>query len=68
MTYVDESCLVYQHKDVNKIEQSLDKFFSNICDWFLDEKVSIHLRKDKTKGILFDTKQKLSEASSLDIR
>ena len=25
--YVDDPCLVYQHKDVSKIEQNLNKFF-----------------------------------------
>lgn len=30
--YADDSCLVYQHKDVNKIERNLNKSFSNIFD------------------------------------
>ena len=30
--YVDDSSLVYQHKDVTKIEQNLNKNFPNICD------------------------------------
>ena len=34
--YADDSCLVYQHKDVSKIEQILNKNFLNICDWFVD--------------------------------
>ena len=32
--YADDSCLVYQHKDVKVIEQQLNKDFSNLCDWF----------------------------------
>ena len=54
--YADDSCLVYQHKDVRKIEQILNKNFSNICDWFVDNKLSIHFGEDKSKCILFGTK------------
>ena len=51
LLYADDSCLVYQHKEVDKIEQELTKNFSNICEWFLDNKLSIHFREDKTKSI-----------------
>ena len=30
--YADDSYLVYRHNDVSKIEQNLNKNFSNICD------------------------------------
>ena len=66
--HADDSCLVYQHHDVSIIEQNLNKNFSDICDWFVDNKLSIHFREDKTKCILFVTKQKLNKAGSLDIR
>ena len=66
--YEDDSCLVYQHKDVSKIEQNLNKNFADICDWFVDDKLSIHFGEGKTKCILFGTKQKLNKTSCLDIR
>ena len=44
--YADGSCLVYQHKNISKIEQNLNKHFSNICDWFVDNKLSIHFGED----------------------
>ena len=47
--YPDDSWLVYQHNNVSKIEQSLNKSFSNICDWFIKNKLSIYFREDKTK-------------------
>ena len=50
--YADDSCLVYQSKDLNKIERNLNKNFSDVCDWFVDNKLSIHLGEDKTKCIL----------------
>ena len=40
--YADDSCLVYQHKDVQEIGRNLNKNFSNVCDWFVDNKLSIH--------------------------
>ena len=54
--YADDSCLVYQHKDAIKIEQILNKNFSNICNWFVNSKLSIHFGVDKTKCVLFSTK------------
>ena len=54
--YADDSCLVYQHKDVKEKERNLNKNFSDVCDWFVDNKLSIHFEEDKTKCILFGTK------------
>ena len=36
----------------------LNKDFNNICNWFVDNKLSIHLGEDKTKCILFAPKYK----------
>ena len=66
--YEDDSCLVYQHKDVSKIEQNLNKDFSIICDWFVNIKLSIHFGENKTKCILFSTKQKLNKTEGLNIK
>ena len=56
--YADDSCLVCQHKDINDIEKQLNIDFSNICDWFVDNKLSIHFGLDKTKLILLASKIK----------
>ena len=56
--YADDTCLVCQHKDINKIENQLNEDFCNICDWFVDNKLSIHFGEDKTKSILFASKFK----------
>ena len=56
--YADDSCLVCQHEDINEIEKQLNVDFSNICDWFVDNKLSIHFGEDKTKSILFVSKFK----------
>ena len=36
--YTEDSCLIYQHKDIAKIEKILNEEFENICDWFVDNK------------------------------
>ena len=56
--YADNSCLACQHKDNNEIEKQLNINFSNICDWLVDNKLSIQFGEDKTKPILFASKFK----------
>ena len=56
--YADDTCLVCQHEDINKIENQLNEDFCNICDWFVDNKLSIHFGEDKTKSVLFASKFK----------
>ena len=51
--YADDACLLFQHKDLERIKEELSKNFSNICDWFVDNKLSIHFVEDKTKSIPF---------------
>ena len=51
--YADDMGLIFQHKEINIIEQLLNRNFSNICDWFVDNKLRIHFVEDKTKLILF---------------
>ena len=46
----------YPHKD-----------FANLCEWFVDKKLSIYFGEDKTKCILFGSKQKLKNAGKLNI-
>ena len=53
LLYTDDSCLKYQYKDIRKIGQILKKDFENICNWFVDNKLSVHFGDDKTKSILF---------------
>ena len=41
---------------------------TSLCNWFVDNKLSIHFEEDKTKCILFGTKKWLKKDSNLDIR
>ena len=62
--YADDSCLVFEEKDVIKIEKQLNGDFKNICEWFVNNRLSIHFGEDKTKSILFVSKRKIPKISS----
>ena len=66
--YADDTCLVCQHKDINKIENQLNENFWNICDWFVDNKLSIYFGEDKIKSILFASKFKRKNTKKLLIK
>ena len=66
--YVDDSYLMYQHRDVEKIEKQLNKDLENVCDWFVDSKLRIHLGEDKTKSILFASKHKIKTERKLNVK
>ena len=60
--------MLYQHKDLDQINKELTKTFCNICDGFVDNKLSIHFGDDKTKFILFSTKNKKKKIGTLEIK
>ena len=68
LLYADDTCLIFRHNDIKEIEIQLNKNFSLICDWFVDNKLSIHFGEDKTKSILFSSKRKIKKASPLNIK
>ena len=66
--YAGDCSLTFQHKDVHTIGHHLNKDFANLCERFIDNnKLSIHLDEDKTKCILFSSKQKLKNTERLNI-
>ena len=65
--HANDSCLVCQHKDINEIEKQLKVDFSNICDWFVDNKLSIHFGEDNSKSVLFSSKFKNKNIKKLNM-
>ena len=59
--YADDTCIFYQYEDVKKIEYVLNIEFSSLCQWFIDNKLSIHFGDNKSKSILFSKTQCLGE-------
>ena len=66
-TVHSDSGSTFQDKDVHTIEHQLNKDSSNLCEWFVDNKLSTHLGEDKTKCILFGSKHKLKNDGKLNI-
>ena len=63
--YADGSCLVFQEKYVIEIKKKINEGFANICEWFVDNILSIHFGEDKTKSILFAPKRKIKRVPKL---
>ena len=53
---------------IAKIERIPNEDFENICDWFVDNKLSIHFGDDETKTILFVSKRRAKNICKLIIR
>ena len=66
--YADDTCISFMHKIVKTIENELNKDFNSLCDWFVDNKLSIHFGEDKTKTILFSPKNLRKGADKIVIR
>ena len=69
LLYTDDSCLMYQHTDVEEIENQLNKVFENVCNWFVDDKLSMDFGERKTKCIFFffAGKRKIKSERKLNI-
>ena len=66
LLYADDTCIVFQHKSAIEIERQLIRDFWSLCDWFVDNKLSINFGQDKTKSILLGIKHKLRNVKSLN--
>ena len=53
--YVDNNSILYQDKNVGEMENVLNKIFANVCEWFIDNKLSFHF--GETKYTLFSKKK-----------
>ena len=51
-----------------QIEKRLNEDFESLCDWFIDNKLSIHFGEDKTKPILFASKRRAKNIRQSDIK
>ena len=66
--YPNDTCLSFQRNDLERIKELLTKNFSDIFDWFLENKLSIHFREDKTKSILFSNRHRKRKIGTLEIQ
>ena len=68
LLYVDDTCLIYTGKDIQKIEEQLNSDFTSLCEWFIDNKLSVHFGEEKKKSILFGTKRQLKDQRDLNLK
>ena len=61
--YADVTCLTFQLEKWKKLK--ID--FYRLCDWLINNKLSIHLGEGKTKSILFGTKLNIKRVELLNI-
>ena len=59
LLYADDTCIMYTGKDIKMIKGQLNTDLSSPCDWFIDNKLSVHFGEEKTKSILFGNKRQL---------
>ena len=55
----EDSCLIFQHEDVDEIKKVLNSNFENIFDCFVSNELSIPVCEDNTKSILFASQPKI---------
>ena len=67
LLYVDDTCLVFLHRNIKTIEEHLNRDFSTLVDWLVDNKLSVYFCEDKTKSILFPPKHRSSSMRQIDI-
>ena len=67
LLYADDSVLLFTHKNVDVINDQLNRDFNSLCEWFVDNKLSIHFGEEKTKSILFTSKHKIKKVGNLTI-
>ena len=67
LLYADYTCVAFQHRDIKTIEEHLNRDFSTLVDWFVDDKLSIYFGEEKTKSILFSAKHRSRSIGQIDI-
>ena len=67
LLYAENTCLIFQHKDIKTIEEHLNRNFSALLVWFLDNKLSLNFGEGKTKSILFSSKYRSRTIGQIDI-
>ena len=49
--YANDTYILYSHQNVRLIERNLNYDFNSLCEWFIDNNLSIPFWEDKTKSI-----------------
>ena len=55
LLYADDTCLMYTGKSIKMIEEQLNTDLSSLCDWFIDNKLSVHFGEEKQSQFYLET-------------
>ena len=50
LLYANDSCLFFQQEDIKTIKEYLNRDFSILINWFVDNTFRVHFDEDKTKN------------------
>ncbi|XP_071952123.1 uncharacterized protein [Antedon mediterranea] len=65
LLYADDSAIVYSHRNPDIISKKLGSTLDSLCDWLVDNKLTINL--DKTECILFGSKRKTKNVNNFNV-
>ena len=65
MLYVDDSNILFSHKDPDVIASKHGKVLESCSSWLVDNKLSFYL--GKTESVLFGSKRKLKKVKGFHI-
>ena len=51
LLYADDSCLIIRDSSIEQIESILNRNFNALCDWFVENQLSIHFFLFKYKNL-----------------
>lgn len=63
--YADDSSLLVSGRNISQIQETLTDELSNVREWLLDNRLSLHV--GKSECILFGTKHKIKKAPELKV-
>ena len=66
LLYADDSAIVFSHADPNVISNKLGTALDSLCDWLVDNKLTINL--DKTECIIFGSKIKIKKVKDFNVK
>ena len=65
--YADDTILFYSQKNMNDIQEGLDKDMNAVASWFNQNQLVINLNKGKTESMIFGTSQKLRKEGNPEL-
>ena len=65
--YADDTILFYSHKNMNDIQEGLDKDMNAVASWLNQNQLVINLNRGKTESMIFGTSQKLRKEGNPEL-